>query len=88
LFGLISQVRRSSVSIPANIAEGSGRGSDAEMVRYLQIAFGSASELDYHLLLSHDLAYLKAAQYEQLMRALVEVKRMLNSFIQKLKANG
>jgi|SRR5579864_4154096 len=54
-FGLTSQVRRCSASIGANIAEGCGKRGNAEFQRFLQIASGSASELDYHLLLSHDL---------------------------------
>ena len=88
LYGLTSQIRRACTSIPANIAEGTGRGSDAEMVRFLHIALGSASELDYHLLLARDLHFLNNGVYEQLSSELAEVKRMLNAFIQKLKANG
>ncbi len=80
-------MQRSSVSIPANIAEGCGRGTDADFARFLQIAMGSASELEYHLLLAHDLSFLDQPQYEQLNSELTEIKRMLNSFIQKLKAN-
>ena len=87
LYGLTSQMRRSSVSIPANIAEGCGRVTDADFARFLQMAMGSASELEYHLLLAHDLSFLDQPQYEQLNSELTEIKRMLNSFIQKLKAN-
>lgn len=50
LFGLTSQIRRAAASIPANIAEGCGRGSDAELARFAQISMGSASELEYHIL--------------------------------------
>ena len=87
LFGLTSQIRRSCVSIGANIAEGCGRRGDAELARFLQIAMGSASELEYHLLLACDLGFLKTAEYEALAREVTEVKRMLCSFIQKLKAD-
>jgi four helix bundle protein len=59
LYGLTSQIRRSCSSIPANIAEGCGRDGDAELARFLQIAMGSASELEYHLLLANDLAFWK-----------------------------
>lgn len=58
LYGLTSQLRRASSSIPANIAEGCGRGGNAELARFLQIGMGSASELEYHILLAHDLTYL------------------------------
>lgn len=87
LYGLTSQIRRASVSIPANIAEGCGRGSDAELGHFLQVAMGSASELEYHLLLAHDLNFLKTSDYEQLACDVIEVKRMLASFIQRLKAD-
>jgi four helix bundle protein len=85
-YGLTSQVLRASVSIPANIAEGCGRGSDAELAHFLQIAMGSASELEYHLLLTRDLNLLKDSDYEQLERQVIEVKRMLASFIKRLRA--
>lgn len=87
LYGLTSQIRRASVSIQANIAEGCGRGTDSELKQFLQIAMGSASELEYHLLLAHDLGYLEASTHEPLSEQVTEVKRMLASFIQKLKAD-
>lgn len=58
IYGLIQQIRRSSSSIPTNIAEGCGRGSDKELIRYLRIAMGSACELEYQMILSKDLNYL------------------------------
>lgn len=85
LFGLTSQIRRASSSIPANIAEGCGRDGDAELNRFLHIAMGSASELEYHLLLAHDLYYLAPDGYGSLAGQVVEVKRMLAGFIKSLK---
>lgn len=79
LFGLTSQMRRCSASIGANIAEGCGRRGNAELHRFLQIALGSASELEYHLLLAHDLEYLKSNAYEELSSAAQEVKKMLTA---------
>ena len=87
-YGLINQTRRSGTSIPTNIVEGCGRGSDADLRRFLQIAMGSASELEYQLLLTRDLAYLNESDYERLVNQVVEVKRMLASFIKKLTADS
>ena len=87
LYGLTSQIRRAGYSIPANIAEGCGRDGEAELARFLQIAMGSASELQYHLLLSQELGFLKETEYEQLNNQTTEVKQMLTSFIKKLKAD-
>jgi four helix bundle protein len=87
-YGLTSQIRRSSVSVPANIADGCGRGSDADLARFLHIAAGSASELEYHLLLANQLDMLNAPDHKRLTKEVTEVKRMLTSFIQKLKAEG
>jgi four helix bundle protein len=87
MYGLTSQIRRAAASIPANIAEGCGRSSDAELGRFLQIAMGSASELEYHLLLARDLLLLAETDYGQLSLKVTEVKRMLASFIQKLSAD-
>lgn len=84
IFGLTNQMRRASVSIPSNIAEGCGRGSDAELSRFSQIAMGSASELEYQILLSKDLEYIKEDVYKELSDKIVEVKKMLTSFIKKL----
>lgn len=86
LYGLTSQIRRSCAAIAANIAEGCGKDGDAEFARYLQIARGSASELEYHLLLEHDLNFLGSNDYEDLHNETNGVKQMLTSFIKKLKA--
>ena len=88
LYGLTSQIRRASASIPANIAEGCGRQSEAEFARFLYISLGSATELEYHLLLAFDLNFLQKETYVKMEGELVEVKKMLVSLIQKLKANS
>lgn len=88
IYGLTSRMRRSAASIGANIAEGSCRKGDCEFSRFLQIAMGSASELEYHLLLAHDLELLKLADFQRLSGEVVEVKRMLSSFLLKLRADS
>jgi|SRR6516165_7708598 four helix bundle protein len=88
IFGITGQVRRASASICANLAEGCARGSDREFLRYLRIAIGSASELDYHLLLSRDLGLLQEDLYISLQTQLVEVRRMLWGFSEKLRAKS
>ena len=80
-FGLTSQIRRAAASVGANIAEGCGRRGDAEFHRFLQMAMGSASELEYHLLLSRDLEYLSTPNYKELAAEVTRVKRMLSSLI-------
>jgi four helix bundle protein len=85
-YGLTSQLRRSATSIASNIAEGCGRGSDADFARCLQIAFGSASEVEYQLLLAKDLGLLDAGTYGRLSSGGAEVKRMLAALIKKLTA--
>ena len=88
LFGLTSQIRRACSSIPANLAEGCGRSGDAELARFCSIAMGSASELEYHLLLARDLKLIRAKDYQELATSTVEVKRMLTALIQKLKSDS
>jgi four helix bundle protein len=85
MYGLTSQVRRAFASIGANIAEGCGRRSDGEMKRFLQIARGSASELEYHLLLAKDLQFLGRDEFKDLEEKILEVQRMLASLVQRLR---
>ncbi len=87
LYGLTSQLRRASASIPTNIAEGCGRGSDADFARFAQIAMGSASEVEYLLLLAHDLGYIDEAIHQTLTLQATEIKRMLTGLLQKLRAD-
>jgi len=85
LFGLTGQMRRASASIPANITEGCGHDGDAELKRFLNIALGSACELDYHILLATELGYIAAADSQPLAAETLEIRRMLGTFIQKLR---
>ena len=87
MYGLTSQLRRASASIPANIAEGCGRGGNAEFGRFLRIGMGSASELEYHILLEHDLKFLPEMIYDPLQNRVVEVKRMLTALHSKVRAD-
>lgn len=84
-FGLISQLRRSSSSVAANLAEGCGRNSDAELARFSEIAHGSASESEYHLLLARDLEFISPSVHEGLHDEISQIKRMLGGLIRRLR---
>jgi len=88
VYGLTSQVRRSAASVGANIAEGCGRHSDGEMTLFLQIARGSASETEYHLLLAKDLGFLQETDFQVAEQAVVVVQRMLTALVQKVQPQG
>jgi four helix bundle protein len=85
MYGLTSQIRRASASIGANIAEGCGRRSDPEMRRFIQIARGSASELEYHLLLANDLHFLGPDEFAAMQLKIMEIQRMLAALAQRLQ---
>lgn len=85
LFALTSQIRRAVSSIPTNIAEGCGRGSNKDFAHFLQIAIGSASEVEYELLLAHDLSYIPDEEYYKLTAETIAVRKMINSYQSELK---
>src|SRR5947209_17813188 len=85
LYGLSSQMRRAAVSIGANLAEGCGRRTSTELARFVRIALGSASELDYHLLLSRDLGFMATEEFASASAALTEVRKMLTSFLNSVE---
>jgi four helix bundle protein len=84
-YGLISQLRRATSSIPANLAEACGRGSDPDFGRFVQNAMGSASEVEYEILLAKDLQYLAADSYPQLNDEITGINRMLASLLRKIR---
>jgi four helix bundle protein len=83
-YGLTSQIRRSCSSIPTNIAEGCGRSSNVELRRFLVISSGSASELHYQLILAKDLNYISQPLYTELCEQLLNIRRMISSFIKNI----
>jgi four helix bundle protein len=85
LFGLTSQIRRAATSIPTNIAEGCGRDGEAELGRFLNIAKGSASEVEYLLQLAQDLNYIESEAHKKLSTQTVEVRKMLNGLQKSLR---
>ena len=87
-YSLTSQMRRASYSIPMNIAEGCGKSTDAEFARFLDMSAGSASELDYQLLLATDLEYLNSASYQSLTEKLNHIRRMLTSLIKHTRTKS
>ena len=85
MYGLTSQLRRAVASVPTNIAEGCGKNTDPDFARFLQMSMASACEVEYQLLLSHDLEYLSSSQYSTLNDSIVEIKRMLATLIGKVR---
>jgi four helix bundle protein len=88
LFGLTSQIRRAAVSVPSNIVEGCARDSEAEHLRFLNIAFGSLRELHYQLNLSRRLGFLRNEDSSLLEAKVIETEKMLNGLICALRDNG
>jgi four helix bundle protein len=86
-YGIISQTRRCAASVPANLAEGRCRRTDKDFARFVEIALGSASETDYHLLLARDLGYLPSDEYANLARLTDEVRRMLIGLQSRLSSS-
>lgn len=86
IYGITSQMRRAAISIPSNIAEGCGRSGISDFARFLDVAMGSAKELEYQLLVSHDLGFLNRADHESLSSSLGDVQRMLSSLISRVRA--
>lgn len=87
MYGLTSQIRRASYSIPINIAEGCGRSGNAGLHRFLNVSAGSASELQYEWLLARDLKLLSDSQYELVNGRTTEVKQMLSALIDRVAAD-
>jgi four helix bundle protein len=85
IYGITGQLRRAAVSIGANLAEGCGRRTSTELARFVRIAMGSASELDYHLLLSRDLGFINGDDFTRSEAELTEVRKMLTSFLQSIE---
>lgn len=87
-FGLASQLRRSAVSIPSNIAEGNGRNSDKDFTRFLNIAIGSLFEMQTQVEICFRLKYVQKEQYNEIINLSREVEAMLTSLIKKLSHSG
>jgi four helix bundle protein len=85
IYCLTSQIRRSSISIPSNTAEGYGRGTIKEYIRFLYVAYGSYCELETQLLLSYDLGYMIQENEDELLENAKEVERMLKALIKSLE---
>ena len=79
-YGLTSQIRRAMVSVPANIAEGSGRPTPGDFARFLGISLGSLSEVDYYAVLAEDLGYIDIQDAQSLSMRIAELRRMTTSF--------
>lgn len=86
IYSLSDQIRRSAVSIPSNIAEGSGRNSPKEFVQFLYIALGSINELETQVIIAHEIGYLE--NIHDVRDKILEIKKMLNALITSIKRNN
>jgi len=84
-FGLVSQLRRASVSVPSNIAEGASRVSDKDFSRFLLISLGSCYEIDTQLLISYDLGFVSKTELQQLQKTLDQIIKMMSKFNSSLR---
>lgn len=85
-FGLTSQIKRCSISIPSNIAEGFGRGTNKEYYRFLNIAMGSLFEFQTQIEIAYNLEYISQDDFNSIYEDSREVERMLSSFMNKIKS--
>lgn len=88
LYGLTNQMQRAAVSIASNIAEGCGRNTQPQFARFLNITFGSASELEYQIVLAKDLDFIDVSNFKELFQNITEIKRMLSALFNKVKADS
>ena len=86
MFTIVPQINRATISIPTNIAEGCGRETQKELIRFLYISSGSAHEVEYLILLATDLKFINQDESERLLTELLEIKKMLGSLIRKIKS--
>jgi len=85
LYGLANQLRRASVSVPANIAEGWGRGTTKEYIQFLRIARGSLLEVETLMTIAHNLGYVNAQDQDPILQKILEISKMMNALINSLK---
>ena len=87
-YGLVAQTRTAAVSVPSNIADGSGRGSDREYARFVGMSIGSACELETLIILGEDLGYLSGERAGELMTSIADIRRMLTAFRKRLRESA
>jgi len=85
LYGLTSQLRRASISIGSNIAEGSAKNSRLDYFRFMNISLGSLSEIEYQLLIAKDLNYISSEIYQETINEILEIKKMMTHYMGKSK---
>jgi four helix bundle protein len=88
IYSLTNQIRRSSMSMPANIAEGCGRSTSADFARFLEISLSSGFETEHHLIFSYDLGYLSGKDYNLLLKEIDELKKMISSYMLSVRENN